>query len=202
MGRGRSEVAAELALHFQRGQDAPRAVQYLGQAADNAAQRQAPHEVITLLTTALGLLATLPETPARAQQELPLQLTLAVALSEVKGQAAPEVDQTYARIRVLCAQVGETPQLVQMLLGLHWFHLTREALSTAREMGEQLAQLAQHTASPADLLTAHSALGFTPSCGATMGRRRPTARRGSPCSTRRRSGTRRCAMAMRRGSSA
>ena len=48
-----------------------------------------------------------------------------------------------------------------MLLGLHWFHLTREALATAREIGEQLAQLAQHTASPADLLTAHSALGFT-----------------------------------------
>ena len=155
------EVAAELALHFQRGQDAPKAVQYLGQAAENAAQRQAPHEVITLLTTALGLLATLPETPARAQQELPLQLALAVAWSEVKGQAAPEVDQTYARIRALCAQVGETPQLVQMLLGLHWFHLTREALATAREIGEQLAQLVQHTASPADLLTAHSALGFT-----------------------------------------
>ena len=79
----------------------------------------------------------------------------------VKGQAAPEVDQTYARIRALCAQVGETPQLVQMLLGLHWFHLTREALSTAREVGEQLAQLAQRAARPADLLTAHSALGFT-----------------------------------------
>ena len=155
------EVAAELALHCQRGQDAQRAVQYLGQAAENATQRQAPHEVIALLTTALALLATLPETLARAQQELPLQLTLAVALSEVKGQAAPEVAQTYARIRALCAQVGETPQLVQMLLGLHWFHLTREALSTAREVGEQLAQLAQRTARPADLLTAHSALGFT-----------------------------------------
>ena len=34
------EVAAELALHCQRGQDAERAVQYLGQAAENAAQRR------------------------------------------------------------------------------------------------------------------------------------------------------------------
>ena len=160
-GARAAAVAAELALHFQRGQDAWRAVQYLGQAAENAAQRQAPHEVITLLTTALTLLATLPETPARAQQELALQLALGVALSEVKGQATPEVEQTYARVRALCAQVGETPQVVQMLLGLHWFHLTREALSTARELGEQLAQLAQRTARPADLLTAHSALGFT-----------------------------------------
>jgi predicted ATPase len=101
--------AAELALHFQRGQDARRAVQYLGQAAENAAQRQAPHEVIALLTTALGLLATLPETPARAQQELALQLALGPALSAAKGPAAPEVEQTYARAQALCQQVGEPP---------------------------------------------------------------------------------------------
>jgi DNA-binding winged helix-turn-helix (wHTH) protein len=80
-----SEVAAELALHFQRGHDAQRAVQYLGQAADNAAQRQAHHEVIELLTTGLELLATLPATPARAQQELDLQLALGPALTAAKG---------------------------------------------------------------------------------------------------------------------
>ena len=50
-------------------------------------------------------------------------------------------------IRALWAQVGETPQLVQMLLGLHWFHLTREALSTARRWAK-LVQLAQRAARP------------------------------------------------------
>jgi hypothetical protein len=155
------EVAAELALHFQRGRDARRAVQYLGQAAENAAQRHAPHEVITLINTALTLLATLPDTPARAQQELPLQLALAVALSAVKGQGAPEVVHTYARAQLLCTQLGETPQLFPTLLGACLCHRNRGALLTAREVGEQLVQLAQRTTRPADRLTAHNALGFT-----------------------------------------
>jgi predicted ATPase len=136
-------------------------VQYLGQAAENAAQRHAPHEVIALINTALTLLATLPDTPARAQQELPLQLALAVALSAVKGQGAPEVVHTYARAQLLCTQLGETPQLFPTLLGACLCHRNRGALLTAREVGEQLVQLAQRTTRPADRLTAHNALGFT-----------------------------------------
>jgi hypothetical protein len=69
-------VAAELAVHFERGRDYQRAVQYLQQAAENAARRNAHHEVIALVTKGLELLATLPETPARAQQELDFQLAL------------------------------------------------------------------------------------------------------------------------------
>ena len=44
----------------------------------------------------------LPETPARVQQELDLQIALGPALSATKGFAAPEVEQTYARARALC----------------------------------------------------------------------------------------------------
>jgi hypothetical protein len=54
-----------------------------------------------------------------------------------KGLAAPEVEQTYARARVLGHQVGETPQLVPTLRGLGEFYRNRGALSTARELGEQ-----------------------------------------------------------------
>src|SRR5262245_51841605 len=154
------EVATELALHFQRGQDPWRAVQHLRQAADNAVQRQAPYEAITLLTTGLALLATLPETSARAQQELAMQLALGMASSDVKGPADPEVGRTYARARALCAQVGDTPQLLLMLKGFYWFHVLRGALSTALEVGEELARLAQLTAKPADLLLAHDVLGY------------------------------------------
>ena len=153
------EVAAELALHFQRGHDAQRAVQYLGQAAANAAQRQAHHEVIELLTTGLELLATLPETPARAQQELDLQLALGPALTAAKGLGAPEVEQTYARARILCVQVGETPRLFPTLVGLCHCYLNRGALPTARELGEQLYALVQREATSGYRLEAHEVLG-------------------------------------------
>jgi hypothetical protein len=56
------------------------------------------------LTRGLELLETQPETLARAQQELDLQLALGPALMAAKGWAAPEVEQTYARAKVLCAR--------------------------------------------------------------------------------------------------
>ena len=153
--------AAALAVHCERGQDTPRAVRYLQQAAENAAQRHAPHEVSALVTKGLALLAALPETPARAQQELDFHLTLGPALMATKGPAAPEVDQTYARARALGAQVGETAQLFSTLRGLWRFYLNRGTLQTARELGEQLFGLAQRAGAPTSLPEAHAALGTT-----------------------------------------
>jgi predicted ATPase len=69
--------------------------------------------------------------------------------------------QTYARARALCAQVGETPQLFPALMGLWLFYYGQRALPTARELGEQLDQLAQRAAAPTRLLDAHAALGLT-----------------------------------------
>ena len=48
-------------------------------------QRSANVEAITHLTTALEFLNTLPDTRERAQQELPLHLTLGVPLQATRG---------------------------------------------------------------------------------------------------------------------
>src|SRR5262249_23260052 len=74
------QYAAELAVHFERGQGAQRAVQYLWRAAGNAGRRPAPREAIALLTKSLALLQTWPDTPERAQQELALHISLGVPL--------------------------------------------------------------------------------------------------------------------------
>jgi predicted ATPase len=63
--------------------------------------------------------------------------------------------------RALCQQVGETPQLFQVLRGLWYFYLLRVELQTARELGEQLLTLAQHIGDPALFLEAHYTLGNT-----------------------------------------
>jgi hypothetical protein len=160
-GARAQEVAAELALHFRRGYDARRAVQYLGQAADNAAQRHASHEVIEILTTGLGLLATLPETPARTQQELDLQLALGPALIATRGHGAPEVEHTYNRAYYLCQQLGETPQLIPVLVGLCRFYGSHGKVRTTRTLVEQCLTFAQRLHDPALLLWSHWVLGTT-----------------------------------------
>jgi class 3 adenylate cyclase/predicted ATPase len=156
------ETQPELvAQHYTEAGLIEQAIPYWRRAGQQARQRSANLEAVRHFTKGLELLATLPETPARAQQELDLQIALGPALMAMKGYAAPEVEQTYARARALCAQVGETPQLFPTLRGLCRFYHTRGALLTARELGERLDRLAQHEAAPTHLLEAHEMLGGT-----------------------------------------
>src|SRR5262249_32034455 len=150
-----------LSYHFTEAGHMAQAISYWQRAGHQALQRSANPEAVQHLTMGLKLLATLPETPARTQQELNLQIALGPALVATKGYAAPEVEQTYARARALCAQVGDTPQLFPMLRGLGRFYFGRGALPTAREVGEQLYRLAQREAASTHLLEAHEALGTT-----------------------------------------
>jgi DNA-binding winged helix-turn-helix (wHTH) protein/predicted ATPase len=158
------EIAAELAEHFVRGQDIPRAVLYLERAGDNARQRSALHEAATHLQLGLDLLTTLPALPQRMERELTLLFTLGLTLSMMQGQAAPEVGHVYERARVLCQQLDDTPRLFHVLMGLRRFYSGRGALQTARVVAEQLDELAQRSRDPEHLMEAHFALGLVSFC--------------------------------------
>jgi DNA-binding winged helix-turn-helix (wHTH) protein/predicted ATPase len=158
-GQRAGEIAAELALHFEQGREYRKAVRYLQQAAERAAQRSAYQEAITLLTKGLELLKALPATPERTQQELTLQLALGAPLVATKNYAAPEVERVYTRAQELCRQLGETPQLFLALMGLVGSHITRGQLQTARELAEQCLGLARSAHSLTRLMWVHSVLG-------------------------------------------
>jgi predicted ATPase len=150
-----------VAQHYTAAGLPAEALPYWQRAGHLALQHSANLEAIQHLTTALELLATLPDTPARAQQELDLQITLGPVLVATKGTAAPEVEQTYARARALCAQVGDTPQLFPTLRGLCRFYRNKGALPTARELGKQLVRLAQRETARTPRLEAYEAHGPT-----------------------------------------
>jgi predicted ATPase/class 3 adenylate cyclase len=150
-----------LGYHFTEAGLGAQAIPYWQRAGQQALQRSANPEAVQHLTTSLALLAMLPEISARAEEELDLQIALGSAQQATKGPGASEVEQTYARARALCAQVGETPQLFPALRGLCRFYRTRGALPTTRELGEQLYRLAQREAAPTLLLEAREALGST-----------------------------------------
>jgi predicted ATPase len=160
-GERAREIAAELAMHFERGRDYRKTVQYLQHAGENALRRSAHQEASSLLTKGLEVLQTLPDTPERAQKELTLQLSLGAVLAATKGFAAREAKLVYARARALCQQVEEPPEFFPVLLGLWGGHYMRGELSMARELSEQLLILAQRGQDPTHLLLAHSMLGET-----------------------------------------
>jgi DNA-binding NtrC family response regulator/predicted ATPase len=153
------EHYSELAHHYRHSENTEKAVVYLYLAGHQAVQRSAYSEAISLLTTGLELLTTLLDTPERARQELDLLLLLGPALMAIKGHAAPEVEQVYARARVLCEHAGDIAALFRVLQGLRTIANQRGEFEMDRELGKQLLSLAQHLQDPALLLAAHRALG-------------------------------------------
>ncbi|HTG72893.1 MAG TPA: AAA family ATPase, partial [Terriglobia bacterium] len=143
-GERAGEIAAELAMHFERGSNYRQAVKHLHIAAENALRRYAYREAVALSRRGLELIVRLPDTPERARQELGLHITLGVPLIATEGYAATDVGITYARARKLSLQVGETPEISQVLWGLWTFYLVRAELATARDIAAEFLRLAQN----------------------------------------------------------
>jgi DNA-binding winged helix-turn-helix (wHTH) protein/tetratricopeptide (TPR) repeat protein len=128
------EHVGELALHFDRGGDTVRAVDYLGQAAAQAMVRGAHAQALGHLDAALRHTARMPEGPARTRAELRLHLMRGMALIVTRGWATPEVEATYRHAVDLCRGVDAAPerQLVTVALAtleeMRGRHLESEAL--------------------------------------------------------------------------
>jgi predicted ATPase len=148
-----------LAHHYTEAGLMAQAIPYWQRAGQRAVERSANLEAISHLTKGLEVLATLPETGERTQQELALLTTLGPAMIVIKGYGAPEVEDTYLRARELCQQVNDPAQLFPVVRGLWNRYLMRAEHRQARELGEQLLSLAHGLHDPANLVEAHRVLG-------------------------------------------
>jgi class 3 adenylate cyclase/predicted ATPase len=153
------EIQPELLAHHytEAGLREP-AIPYWQHAGQRALQRSANLEAVSHATRGLEVLAALPETQERAQQELALHLTLGPALLSTRGSAAPEVECVYVRASELGRQVGDTPQLFTALWGLSYSHMSRAQIQTACAVGEELLSVARQLQDPVLLLEAHRTL--------------------------------------------
>jgi len=142
------EIAAELAMHFEQGLDAPRAVRYLLLAAENARHRSAHHEAGALTRRGLATLATLPSSPDRDRQELSLRMILGVSVMSLNGFAAEEVKEIYEGALALCGAQDDSRDafLAQWLLGL--FYYFRAEMQRCHEIAERLVDRAERLADP------------------------------------------------------
>lgn len=157
----REEHFSELAHHYSRSGNASKAVEYLGLAGQQSARQSANAEAITYLTAALALLKTLPDTAARARQELSLHLSLGAALMAMKGYSAAEVGQIYLRAQELCLQVGEPIQVARVLFGLWAFYSSRGNHPASLALGEQFLPVAKRQQDTTLALMVHLLLGGT-----------------------------------------
>lgn len=152
-------IASELAMHFERALDYPRAVRYLHIAGEQALRRSACREAVDHLARGLYLLEKSSRTTELLRTELELHMPLGVALSSVRGYAAPEVEKVYARARELCHLVGHTPYVFPTMAGTTAFYMVRGAHAAALEVGRQFLTLAEAQTDPAVVVEANLLLG-------------------------------------------
>jgi predicted ATPase len=155
-----SEIAVQLAWHFQEAEIAEKAIHYLCQAGEKAVQLSAFQEGIAHLTRGLDLLETLPDSMERTRLEFPLQLTLGIAWQGEKGARCSEVKQAYTRARELCHQTGNTSQLCQVLGERAVFYYVGAEYHRAREHAEEALCIAHNSEDPLLVAMCHWYLGF------------------------------------------
>ena len=151
------EVAAELAMHFDRAHDVPRAITYLQHAARTDQARSAHREAKTHLSRALELLESQPESVERDEREVALRIGLGTVLIATQGFGSPEVESCYSRARELCRRPGSARDRFAVLWGLWVYYLDHGPLSSAREIADELSDLAQRSEDSGALLQAHHA---------------------------------------------
>ena len=117
------------------------AIPYWHAAGQRALQRFANLEAANHARRGLEMLATLPDSPQRAKQELALQLLLGPSLSPVSGPHS--VEHIYARALELAREVGGTPELFPALSGLAYAQIVRGRMREARALAEEFLELAE-----------------------------------------------------------
>jgi len=158
-GEQASEIAVQLARHFQEAKIIEKAIYYLHQAGIKAVQLSAYQEGTTHLKRGLRLLEMVPVSNARMQLDLDLQLSLGIALVSLEG-CVPEVEQIFIRTRELCQNLGDTTQLCRVVGEMTVYHFVRAEYQQARELAEEAFNLAQEVEDPLLVAVGHWLLGF------------------------------------------
>jgi tetratricopeptide (TPR) repeat protein len=160
-GMRASEIAGELASHFEAARDLRQALTYQERAGDTAVARHADHEAIEHFSTALRQLASLPEAPDHAQRELELLVKLATPLMSTRGYAARDVERVFDRAHALSRQVAGGPHRFPLLRGLASFYQVRAEHPRALEVGEELLALCAQSDDRVARTQAHYGHGVT-----------------------------------------
>ena len=133
----------ELARHYDRAGDNPKAVHYLRRAGRQAYERLAYPEANAYVARGLELLAALPEGRERDQEEIRLRLVLARVLGIIKGPQDEEYGAALRRAHELCRLTGDTSELRDVLSALGAYHRFKGELQRARQFTEEALATSQ-----------------------------------------------------------
>ncbi len=154
-------IAAEIATHFERGNDPARAIPHHQRAAAKALRRSANTEAIGHLQHALDAVGHVADEVERTKVEVALHVAMGAAFMATRGFGASEVHDAYARAEALCDRLGARADMFPALWGQWLFHWGRSEVENAWRLGVRLLTLAEKSGDAGLRLQAHHALWAT-----------------------------------------
>jgi predicted ATPase len=155
--------AIELAHHLLRAgslADAEKTIQCLTTAAERETAQSANASAINHLESALQLFSALPLEQRNPAQELRLQLLYGGAVMGLKGWGAAEAGGAFERAQQLCAELGDIPQVSQVLLGLVSFRFVRGEYHSSLSLARRLFEIADRFKQPAEKIAGQHLQGL------------------------------------------
>jgi tetratricopeptide (TPR) repeat protein len=159
-----------IARHYEAAQEMEQAIVYWERAGHQARQRSANQEAASHFVHAIDLLHAMREARERAELELRLRIELGGQLIACHGNGALEVEENYDRAHALLASVHDRQLTFRARHGLRTFYIVRGPLQKAKELGDQLLELAHELGDDSLLLQAHRPHGL---CLFAMGELKP-----------------------------
>jgi predicted ATPase len=147
------------AQHYAEAGLVEQSVIYWGKAGRNSAGRSALAEAAAQFQKGLAQLALLPDKPDRRREELELASALGAVLRAVKGQAAPETGQAYARAQELWEQLGSPSEFLWVPFGRSRYHVFRGELDLALRLDQDLLRLSRERNDSGGLVLGHLSSG-------------------------------------------
>jgi DNA-binding winged helix-turn-helix (wHTH) protein/predicted ATPase len=154
-------IAAELAEHFERGNEPVRAIPHHQRAGAKALRRSANAEASNHLQRALDAIGHVADEVERARIEVELRVALGAAFMTTRGFGAPEVLDAYSRAEALCDRLGERADLFPAIWGQWMFRTGRGETTAGRRLGARLLALADTFDNAGLKIQAHHAMWST-----------------------------------------
>jgi predicted ATPase len=147
------------AQHYEEAGLVEKSVAYWDKAGHNSAAHSAMAEAASQFQKALDQLALLPDSRERRRRELELRCSLGAALLVVKGFAAPEAGDAYARARELWEQMGSPLEFRLVPYGQSRYHAARGELDLALRLDKALLRLSRQHNDSGGLVLSHYSSG-------------------------------------------
>jgi tetratricopeptide (TPR) repeat protein len=153
-----NEIAAELADHYRRANEANEAARYFHLAAQAAVEQRAYREAHKHYQDALLMLESMADSAERDRKEIVIRAGLADSSLVIRGYGAVEYERQVRRRHELAQRLGDPPQIFYSLVGLSVFSAFRLELDEAQAIGRTLLEIADQANNPDMQLQAHGSV--------------------------------------------